>query len=65
MEFPRVEYWSGVPFLTSGDLPYPGIKPAFLASLALADRFFTIGPPGKPELGVSCTVLTAIGNLEI
>ena len=64
MEFPRVEYWSGVPFLTSGDLPYPRIKLAFLVSPALADRFFTIGAPRKPEHGVSCTVLTTVVNLE-
>ena len=64
MEFPRVEYWSGMSFLTSGNLPNPGIKPAFLASPELADRFLTIGPPGKPELGVSCTLLTTVVNLE-
>ena len=28
MEFPRQEYWSGLPFLPPGDLPDPGIKPA-------------------------------------
>ena len=27
MEFPRQEYWSGLPFPSSGDLPNPGIKP--------------------------------------
>ena len=26
MEFSREEYWSGLPFLSPGDLPYPGIK---------------------------------------
>ena len=26
--FPRQEYWSGLPFLSPGDLPPPGIKPA-------------------------------------
>ena len=25
--FPREEYWSGLPFSPSGDLPDPGIKP--------------------------------------
>ena len=25
--FPRQEYWSGLPFLSPGDLPNPGIKP--------------------------------------
>ena len=27
MGFPRQEYWSGLLFLSSGDLPDPGIKP--------------------------------------
>ena len=26
MEFPRQEYWRGLPFLYPGDLPKPGIK---------------------------------------
>ena len=47
--FPRQEYWSGLPFPSLGDLPDPGIKPTSLASLALAGRFFTTEPPGKPK----------------
>ena len=27
MGFPRQEYWSGLPFLSPGDLPNPGIEP--------------------------------------
>ena len=27
MGFSRQEYWSGLPFLTPGDLPDPGIEP--------------------------------------
>ena len=27
MGFSRQEYWSGLPFPSPGDLPYPGIKP--------------------------------------
>ena len=27
MEFPRQEYWSGLPFPPPGDLPDPRIKP--------------------------------------
>ena len=27
MGFPRQEYWSGLPFLSPGDLPDPGIEP--------------------------------------
>ena len=48
MEFTRHGYWSGLPFPSPGDLPDPGIKPAPLASPALAGRFFTTEPPGKP-----------------
>ena len=46
MGFPKQEYWSGLPFPPSEDLPDPGIKPR---SPALAGRFFTIEPPGKPQ----------------
>ena len=45
MGFPRQEYWSGLPFPPPGNLPNPGIEPV---SLALAGRFFTTEPPGKP-----------------
>ena len=38
MGFSRQEYWSGLPFLTPGDLPNPGIKSR---SPGLAGRFFT------------------------
>ena len=50
MEFSRQEYWCGLPFPTPGDLPDPGIEPASLVSAALAGRFFTAGPLGKPNL---------------
>ena len=38
MGFSRQEYWSGMPFLPPGDLPYPGIKPM---SPILAGGFFS------------------------
>ena len=41
MEFSRPEYWSGLPFPTSGDLLDPGLEPACLASLALAGELST------------------------
>ena len=44
MGFLRQEYWSGLPFPLSGDLPDPGIEPS---SPALAGGFFTTEPPGK------------------
>ena len=40
MRFSRQEYWSGLPCPPSGDLPDPGIKPAFLMSPALVGGFF-------------------------
>ena len=45
-EFPRQEYWSGLPFPTPGDLASPGTEPS---SLALAGGFFTAAPCGKPH----------------
>ena len=42
--FPRQEYWTGLPFLSSGDLPNPRIEPT---SPALAGGFFTTEPPGN------------------
>ena len=45
MGFPRQEYWSGFSVPSPGDLPDPGMKPAFPA---LAGGFFTAEPPGKP-----------------
>ena len=41
MEFPRQEYWSGLPFSPPGNLPDPGIKPTSLESPTLAGGFFT------------------------
>ena len=50
--FPRQEYWSGFPFPSPGDLPNPGIKSV---SPALAGRFFTTEPLGKPQSGTVCS----------
>ena len=47
--FPRQEYWSGWPFPSPGDLPYPGIEPASPAAPALAGGFLTTESPGKPQ----------------
>ena len=40
MGFFRQEYWSGLPFPSSGDLSDRGIEPESLTSPALADGFF-------------------------
>ena len=47
MEFSRQEYWIAIS--SSRDLPDLGIKPASLVSPALAGRFFTTEPSGKPQ----------------
>ena len=44
MGFSRQEYWSGLPFPSPGDLPDPGMEPAFPE---LAGRFFTAEPQYK------------------
>ena len=41
MGFFRQEYWSGLLCPSPGDLSDPGIEPASLVSLALAEVFFT------------------------
>ena len=47
MGFPRQEYWSGLPFLPSGDLPDPGIEPTSPAS---AGGFFTTALSGDCQI---------------
>ena len=50
MEFSRQEYWSGLAFPSPRDFLDPEFK---LTSPALAGRFFTMEPPGKPcEIGI-------------
>ena len=46
MEFSRQEYWSGLPFPPSGDLPDPGIEPQ---SPTLQEDSLPFEPPGKPQ----------------
>ena len=45
MEFPRQEYWIGLPFPSPGDLPSPGIEPM---SPALQADSLPSETPGKP-----------------
>ena len=44
MGLPRQGCWSGLPFLSPGDLPSPGIHPT---SRALAGRFLPMSPLGS------------------
>ena len=48
MEFPRQEYWGGLPFSTPGDLDAgQGSNPCVLRVLHWLGRFFTVVPPEK------------------
>ena len=47
MAFFRQKYWSELQFPTAGYLPDPGNE-LMSPSPALAGRFFTTEPPGKP-----------------
>ena len=46
-EFPRQEYWSGLPFPSPGDLPGPGIKPMSPVSPALQADSLPTEPAGE------------------
>ena len=46
MGFSREEYWSGLPFPSPGDLPYPGIEPR---SPTCRQDALTSEPTGKPS----------------
>ena len=48
LAFSRPEYWSGLPFPSSGDLPNPGIKPS---SPALQADSLLSELPGKSRKG--------------
>ena len=62
MGFPREEYWSGLPFPSTGDLPDLRIKPT---SLALVEGFFTTEPPRKPTEYVAVLCLVAQSRLTL
>ena len=51
--FSQQEYWTWLPFSSSGNLSNPGIKPMSPASPALGGRFFTTVPPGMPIRSLS------------
>ena len=46
MEFPRQEYWRGLPFPSPGDLPDPGIEP--WSPILQPDSLPTALGPGRP-----------------
>ena len=61
MEFSRQEYWSGLPFPSSGDRPNPGIEPE---SPALQADSLPSEPPGKPICAYSFSYCFHYGLLQ-
>ena len=57
MDFSRQGYWSGLPFLSSGDLPDPGIEPG--SPLLQADSL-----PSEPPPPVSSVVFDLALSLK-
>ena len=55
MEFSRLEYWSGYPFPSPGDLPNPRIEPR---SLILQEDSLPAEPQEKPKN-------TGVGSLSL
>ena len=52
-DYPRQEYWSGLPFPAPEDLPNPGIEPASLISPALTGGFLTASATGvSPSVSI-------------
>ena len=49
MGFFRQEYWNGLPFPSSEDIPDQGSNPRLLQVSYFAGRFFTTVPPEKPK----------------
>ena len=63
MGFSRQEYWSGLPFPSSGDLPDPRIKPgspALQADSVLSEPSGTL--PGQAEGILKCAFGAVQGN---
>ena len=57
MEFSRQDYKSGLPFPSPEDLPDPGIESV---SPALAGGFFNTEPSGKPQQGITRSLLSEV-----
>ena len=59
MDFPRQEYWSGLPFPFPGNIPNPGME---CRSPALQTNSLPSEPPGKPvlhQLSLCCSLCSA------
>ena len=62
MEFSRQEYWSELPFPSSGDLLHAGIEPG---SPALWAGSLPSEPPGKPNRVCEEVFIDLVSNEEL
>ena len=60
IELPRQQYWSELPFPPLAGLLDPEIESMSLVSPELADRFFTIVPPGKPLVMIRSNIINKL-----
>ena len=66
MRFPRQKYWSGLPFPSSEDLSYPGIKPRSPALQADSFTVWVVASKKFLRMGMSLHEnLTQMKNLRI
>ena len=56
MEFFKQEYWSGLPLLTPGDFPDPGMEPTPPVPPAFASRFFAASATWEASDASLCCV---------
>ena len=62
MGLSRQEYWSGLTCSPPGDLPDPGIGPAFFRCSALVGRFFTTNATWEAQKRVSRNLTQSAGR---
>ena len=65
MGFSRQDYWSGLPFPSSGDLPNPGTKPGLLCLLHWQPCSLPLVPPGKPHQFTQKLLLTLSDSTQM
>ena len=64
MGFPRQEYWNGLPLLSPGYLPDPGIEPVSPTAPALVADSLPLAPPGKPQWLLSRLLFVSVQLLS-
>ena len=64
MEFSRQEYWSGLPFPTRGDLPYPGIDPVSCICCIWQAEPLSLHHLGRPVYmhAFACSVASVVSS---